>query len=201
MQPAPGIAVAGLTETPDGRHEADPDGGIRFVPIHEGDERRRTEALRLTGEYFRWMDREITRVCGISIPELVGMDMAAYVAMTMEAMWAVRSKDGVFYLVEDRGEAVGMGGLRRLPDGAAEIVRIYTDPAHRGRGIGARTVTMLVDQARRLGYDRVKLDTGKFMTSAWRIYAAAGFTTIDPYEGAEPPAVLHPHWIYLHKLL
>lgn len=180
---------------------ADPGSEIRFVPIHEGDERGRIEALRLTGDYFRWMDGEISGLCGISIPEMVGMDMAEYVAMTMDTMCAVRPPDGVFYLVEDGGETVGMGGLRRLPDGAAEIVRIYTDPAHRGRGIGARTVALLVEHARRFGYDRVKLDTGKFMTSARRIYAAAGFTTIEPYPGAEPPAVLHPYWIYLQKSL
>lgn len=173
--------------------------GIRFVPIHEGGQRYRAEVLRLTGEYFRWMDAEISSMCGISIPDMVGMDMADYVSMTMDGMCAVRPPEGVFYLVEDAEETVGMGGLRRLPDGAAELVRIYTDPAHRGRGIGARTVAMLVDRARTFGYHRVKLDTGSFMTSAHRIYSAAGFTATHPYEGAEPPAVLHPYWLYMSR--
>lgn len=173
--------------------------GIRFVPIHEGGRRHQADVLRLTGDYFRWMDGEISRMCGISIPEMVGTDLNDYVATTMDGMCAVRPPDGVFYLVEDADEAVGMGGLCRLPDGAAELVRIYTDPAHRGRGIGARTVAMLVDRARTFGYDRVKLDTGIFMTSAQRIYAAAGFTATGPYEGAEPPAILHPYWLYMSR--
>jgi carbonic anhydrase len=177
----------------------DPGGGLRFVSIHEGGQRSLVEVRRLTGDYFRWMDGEISRVCGLSIPDMVGMDMTEYVGMTMDGMCAVRPPEGLFLIVEDGAEAVGMGGLRRLPDGAAEIVRIYTDPAHRGRGIGARTVAMLVERARAFGYRRVKLDTGTFMTSAQRIYSAAGFTPIDPYEGAEPPAVLHPHWLYMSR--
>ena len=180
---------------PSSAAETDP---IRFVPFETGNDEQRAAVLDLTQEYFRWMNGEISSLCGFSIPDIVGMDLSDYVVATMTGMCANQPPDGAFYLVEHHGEAAGMGGLRRLPDGAAEIVRIYTRPAYRGRGIGARTIAKLVDEARRCGYQRLKLDTGVFMTSAHRIYAAAGFTFTEPYEGAEPPAVLHPHWLFMH---
>jgi GNAT superfamily N-acetyltransferase len=174
---------------------------IRFVPFETGNDEQRAAVLDLTHEYFGWMDAEISGLCGFSIPDIVGMELGDYVVATTETMCASQPPDGAFYLVEYHGEAAGMGGLRRLPDGAAEIVRIYTRPAFRGLGIGASTITKLVDEARRFGYHRLKLDTGVFMTSAHRIYAAAGFTFTDPYEGAEPPAVLHPFWLFMHTEL
>lgn len=174
---------------------------IRFVPFETGSGEQQAAVLDLTHEYFHWMDAEISGLCEVSIPDIVGMDLTDYVVATHRTMCASRPTDGAFYLVEHHGVAAGMGGLRRLPDGAAEIVRIYTRPAFRGLGIGERTVAKLVDEARRLGYRSLKLDTGVFMTSAHRIYAAAGFTVTEPYEGAEPPAVLHPYWLFMHTEL
>ena len=94
-----------------------------------------------------------------------------------------------------------MGGLRTLPDGAAEIVRIYTRPTYRGRGCGALMVRHLIEEAKRAGHSVIRLDTGVFMRSAQKIYEAAGFVRREPYEGAEPPAVLQPYWLYMERAL
>ncbi|MCW1958244.1 MAG: hypothetical protein KIH64_006815, partial [Mycobacterium sp.] len=99
---------------------------VRFVPLSAGTERQRSEVLRLTREYFRWMNTEIAILCGLSIPDIVGTDLDEYVSLTMDAMCGAEPADGIFYLVEDGGKAAGMGGLRRLPDGSAEVVRILS---------------------------------------------------------------------------
>jgi GNAT superfamily N-acetyltransferase len=157
--------------------------------------------LEMTREYFHWMSGEIQSAIGQTINEILGMDHDVYLADMLNTFCAARPPDTIFHLAECNGEVAGMGGLRCLADGAAEIVRIYTRPAFRGRGIGTLMVSRLVEDARCFGYHSVRLDTGPFMRSAQRIYKAAGFEAIAPYAGAEPPEVLQPIWLYMEKKL
>ena len=157
--------------------------------------------LEMTREYFYWISGEIHSTIGLTINEILGMDYEVYLTGMLKTFCAGRPPDNIFYLAECDGEAAGMGGLRCLEDGAAEIVRIYTRPAFRGRGIGTFMVSRLVEDARRIGYHSVRLDTGPFMISAQRIYKAAGFESVAPYAGAEPPEVLQPIWLYMEKKL
>ena len=120
------------------------------------------------------------------------------VAVLLTARPAV-DEGSLFFLVDDKGGAAAMGGLRTLPDGAAEIVRIFTRPEYRGQGCGAMMVRHLIAEAGRMGQAVIRLDTGIFMRSAQRIYEAEGFVRRGPYEGAEPPAVLRPYWIYMER--
>ena len=173
----------------------------RLITADLDEAHQRALILAMTREYFDWMNREIQRAIGLTIGEIAGMDQDAYLSGMLERLCATRPPESIFHLAECDGQSAGMGGLRRLEDGSAEIVRIYTRPAFRGRGIGSLLVNSLVEEARQLGYRTVRLDTGAFMTSAQRIYRAAGFEPIGPYAGAEPPAVLQPIWLYMEKTL
>lgn len=154
----------------------------------------------LSLEYFDWMAAEIARRFGIDIAGLVKMKLEDYVLHTVTVgAGLTRADGGVYFLRDGTGRNVAMGGLRRLPGGSAEIVRIYVRPDCRGKGYGAAMVRDLVSAARLLGYRKVFLDTGVFMTSARKIYEAAGFTRCEPYPGAEPPEALQPHWLYLSR--
>jgi amino-acid N-acetyltransferase len=80
------------------------------------------------------------------------------------------------------GPVVGCGGLHVMWEDLAEIRTLAVDPEHRGRKIGARIVTELLEQARRLGVRRVFV-----LTFEREFFARFGFTEID---GAPvPPAV------------
>lgn len=163
---------------------------------------RREEILEISIEYFDWMNVEIIQCCKFSIPEIVGMSLDAYVQYTTEIGCQIGPDEGGVYVQRDStGEIMAMGGLRRLPDGAAEIVRIFTRPQFRGKGLGRQSVAHLVGQARRLGYDMIRLDTAVFMRSAQQIYRAAGFSLCEPYAGAEPPPQLLPFWLYMQRTL
>jgi GNAT superfamily N-acetyltransferase len=177
------------------------DAAPRLIRADLEDAGHRAVILAMTRDYFQWMNGEIQRAIGLTIREIVGMDQEVYLTHMLDTLCAGRSPDTVFLLVECDGESAGMGGIRPLEDGAAEIVRIYTRPSFRGRGIGALLVGSLVEEARRLGHRTIRLDTGLFMTSAQRIYRAAGFQPIGPYAGAEPPEVLQPIWLYMEKML
>lgn len=156
--------------------------------------------LQLNRAYFEWMDHEFRKVVGLPLSSIVGMELEDYVQLTLRRVRELMpEKAWLFFLRAPSGAVAAMGGLRTLADGAAEIVRIYTRPEFRGQGLGGRMVDHLVSHARRTGHAIVRLDTGIFMRSAQRIYAAAGFEMRPPYEGAEPPPVLQPYWLYMER--
>jgi GNAT superfamily N-acetyltransferase len=79
------------------------------------------------------------------------------------------------------GEPVCGGGLMRLPDGAAEIKRMYVVPAARRRGAARALLGALEARARELGYAIVRLDTGPRQPHAKALYAASGYAEIGNY--------------------
>ena len=60
---------------------------------------------------------------------------------------------------------------------------MYVVPEARGRGLGARLLQRLEDEARRLGYRRLRLDTGAALTPAQGLYRRAGYHEIPDYNG------------------
>jgi len=60
----------------------------------------------------------------------------------------------------------------------AQLRILLVDPAVRGQGIGRELVRRCVDYARRAGYARMVLWTNDPLTSAARIYLAAGFRLV-----------------------
>lgn len=166
-----------------------------FVDAHHPDWADR--ALTMTREYFTWMDEQIQATCHASIEELVGMPLSAYVAFSMNIITPKDGLDAVFYLLATEGEPVAMGGLRRLPSGHGEVVRIYTKPEHRGQGYGTTVLEKLIVEAKSRGFKTLNLDTGVFMKNAQSMYALSGFEKCEPYEGAEPPARLLPYWYFM----
>lgn len=154
----------------------------------------------LNREYFTWMDGELLRVTGKSLTEIVGTDIEGYVQRTVEHTRRLVPHMGQLYFLRCPSDTIAaMGGLRTLPDGVQEIVRIYTRPAHRGQGLGAQMVAHLIAETERKGKLVLRLDTAIFMQAAQKIYAAAGFRQRAPYPGAEPPEFLRPYWIYMER--
>ena len=90
---------------------------------------------------------------------------------------------GAFVVGWDGQRPVAGGGVKRLEDGAAEIKRMYVAPAARGSGVGRQLLVALEDAARDLGYRIVRLDTGRFQSSALRMYQEAGYRPIPDYNG------------------
>lgn len=91
---------------------------------------------------------------------------------------------GCAFLVarDAQGQAQGCGALRPLPDGppgTAELKRMYARP--RGRGLGTAVLAALLDEARRLGYRRIWLETRRINARALAFYRRQGFTEIPGY--------------------
>ena len=60
----------------------------------------------------------------------------------------------------------------------AEIKRMYTLPAMRGRGLAGRLLAALEDEARELGARRLVLETGERQPESLAVYRRAGFVEI-----------------------
>ena len=88
-----------------------------------------------------------------------------------------------------RGEALlGIGAVKAIGEGHAEIKSMHTTAAARGRGVGRAMLTRLIEEARRMGAERVSLETGGWddFVPARRLYEAFGFETCEAFEGYAP---------------
>ncbi len=93
----------------------------------------------------------------------------------------IQPGQGALLVMELDGEAVGCGAVRLLAPGLAELKRMYLRPSVRGRKLGAVVVDALEHEARRIGVDRLQLETGLFLEAAVRVYERSGFVPIERY--------------------
>ena len=91
----------------------------------------------------------------------------------------------VGWLETDGGDhvAVAMGGVKRLAlgEGRAELKRMFVAEEARGRGLARELLERLEDEARRLGYREVWLETGTPQFEAVALYESSGYELIDNY--------------------
>jgi GNAT superfamily N-acetyltransferase len=90
---------------------------------------------------------------------------------------------GAFLVVYEDGKPVAGGGVKRDEDGIAEIKRMYVAPGARGRGLGRQLLEALEEEARSLGYARIRLDAGARQPEARAMYERAGYHAVDDYNG------------------
>lgn len=90
--------------------------------------------------------------------------------------------DGRLLLAEEDDQLAGCIALRKLDDGVCEMKRLFLRPAYRGQGLGRVLVESIIDEARKLGYIYMRLDTipGP-MDKAIALYRSMGFVEIGPY--------------------
>ena len=66
-------------------------------------------------------------------------------------------------------------------DGICEMKRLYVRAEFRGMGVGRLLAERLIGEARRIGYDRIYLDTLPSMAKAQLLYEQLGFKEIAAY--------------------
>ncbi len=76
---------------------------------------------------------------------------------------------------------IGCVALRRIDKSICEMKRLFVAPEHRGKGIGRALANFVIDEAQKLGYRRMRLDTVTSMQAANALYTSLGFEPIEAY--------------------
>lgn len=103
---------------------------------------------------------------------------------------------GALVLAYEGDTPIATVGVRKLSADTCEMKRLYVRKEGRGTGLGRRLALAALDEARRLGYRRMVLDTLQTMAEARALYRSLGFTDISPYYANPLPGVA-----YLEKQL
>ena len=88
---------------------------------------------------------------------------------------------GRLLMAWEGAKAAGCVALRRIDGAVCEMKRLYVRPAFRGRGVGKMLVNAILAEARRAGYERIRLDTLPEMTEAISLYRSLGFRDTAAY--------------------
>ena len=76
-------------------------------------------------------------------------------------------------------------------DRICEMKRLYVRPKFRGKSIGRKLVQCVIDEAKRLGYTAMRLDTLPSLSEAIKIYRSFGFRKITPYRYNPIPEAIY----------
>jgi putative acetyltransferase len=89
-------------------------------------------------------------------------------------------------------EAAGCVALHEFEPGTAEMKRLYVRPAFRGKRVGLALAHAIIEAAREIGYQRMRLDTvPSEMADAVKMYQRLGFQEIAPYRANPQPGTLY----------
>ncbi|WP_296077191.1 GNAT family N-acetyltransferase [uncultured Agrobacterium sp.] len=91
-----------------------------------------------------------------------------------------------FLVARNDGEIVGCCALVEAGNGTAEIKRMFVDPEARGLRIGKLMMNALVERARELELEAIRLETGISQPEAISLYRKAGFIEIEPFPPYKP---------------
>jgi len=89
-------------------------------------------------------------------------------------------------VAEARGDVVGWGSLnvfspRKAYDSVADF-SIYIERGWRGKGVGSRLLTRLIELGRELGYHKLVLSAFPWNTGGMALYQKLGFRTVGIYK-------------------
>ena len=157
-------------------------------------ETEEADAAELMAAYLEWGADQLREHYGVDDAPADPSDVKA-------GLDSYRAPSGRLLVAYSAGRPVGVGALRQLPDGAAEIKRMYVIPEARSLGIGSRLLDRLLESAVETEATSVRLDTAGFMSEAHGLYRSRGFVERDAYKGTEIPTHLHEHWLFFERPL
>ena len=112
---------------------------------------------------------------------------------------ALRSPHITFWTAWEGDELLGCGALKELDSSSGEVKSMRTAKAHRRKGVAAKILEHIIQEAKRRAYDRLNLETGAGLefAPAQALYAQYGFQYRDPFADYTDD----PNSVFMMKML
>jgi ribosomal protein S18 acetylase RimI-like enzyme len=135
------------------------------------------QARQLFREYEAWLNLDL---CFQNFEKELAELPGAYAPPT-----------GGLLLAFENDDLAGCVALRKISDDVCEMKRLFLRPQFHGRGLGRDLAQRIIEEARVIGYQRLRLDTlSEQMGNAIGLYRALGFREIKPYYDNPVPGAL-----------
>jgi N-acetylglutamate synthase and related acetyltransferases len=99
--------------------------------------------------------------------------------------------DGRLYIVKVNDEVAGCIGLRKIDNENCEMKRLYVKPKFRGHKISNKLVEIIIEDAKKIGYKNMLLDTFPFLNGAIYLYKKFGFKEIESYNNSPMDTLIY----------
>ncbi|HJS19745.1 MAG TPA: GNAT family N-acetyltransferase [Anaerolineales bacterium] len=167
-----------------------------MIQIIIADKEQYAQPIReLFREYLQWANTKVEENFGVSF------DIARMLEEDMNTLGKFMPPKGRLLLGYVEDQAMGIICLKALTNRIGELKRMYVRPQARKRGLGRALLNQLMEEARQIGYEQIRLDSARFMTEAHQLYRTNGFREIEAYEGSEIPKEFQKNWIFMEMEL
>ena len=106
-----------------------------------------------------------------------------YTDPTTDHLYQLFQKErSTLFVAEDSNGLLGCCGIyptENLPENYGELVKFYLSSNARGKGVGKKLLSQTLEEAKRLGYKKIYLESIPEFSKAVSIYEKQGFTYLD----------------------
>ena len=155
------------------------------------DKQYSSELEDLLRGYYVWISAELKLCIGSAL------DPGETLRKGLEKLEHLCPPAGCVLLAMEDKKAIGIVALKIHSPSFGETEKMYVRPDFRKRGVGKTLLQKMIEQARQLGLDTLKLDSASFMKEAHALYRKVGFYDIGPYPECELPVELEKHWVFM----
>jgi GNAT superfamily N-acetyltransferase len=131
----------------------------------------------------------------------ISVDINAMLEQNMAKLNQFAPPEGSLLLGEYEAKIAGCACLRKIGADIGEVKRMYVRPEFRRKGIGRSLLEAIINEARLIGYSKIRLDTAPFAKEAQGLYRSFGFQNIEPYPESQILEKYHPSWIFMELVL
>ena len=140
-------------------------------------------AMEITNDYIAWLNMDLSF-------QNIDKELLDFYSM-------YGPPNGFFLLAWHKEELAGGVGLRMLESKVCEMKRLFVYDKFKNKGVGRSLCIALIQKAKNLGYEKMRLDTLERMKTAIRLYESLGFREIEPYRFNPDPSTKYMELILI----